>query len=876
MFRPKRKFDDFSVEVEAHLALEIERLQEEQGLTYEQAKSVAYRAFGNVTKAQERFYEAGRWLWLDHVWQDVRYGLRTLRKSPGFTIVAVLTLALGIGANTAMFSVVDGILLKPLAFPNSGRLVRLYQGNPASGASRILNSRADLEEAQKENDVFEGISPYRRIPATLTGRGVPQIFVGATVSSNFFHVMGTRALLGRAFASEENGAENETGAQTVVLSRALWERRFDASPKAIGETAVLDGKPYTVIGVMPAGFDFPPILAPAAAFFRTAFWIPLEHAHEPRGNRDIEAVARLKPGISLPRAQAAMNTIAARLEQRYPADKGWVFEIVPLRESITQNARLPILLLFAAVGIVLLIACANAANLLLARASTRRKEMAIRAAIGASRIRVIRQLLCESTLVALAGGALGALLALWAAAVLRGIVPPETPRIGNIGVNGFVLGVTLVVSVAAGVALGLGPAIAVSKFSASALQQRNTVFTPGSRLFRSHRALKTAVIFQLALSVPLLVGAGLMLRSYIRLTSLHLGFQPKHLLTFVLQPSGRTYDTPANRKRFYAEVLARTAALPGVLSAGLVDDMPFAGYYGVNFTRENQGQPLGVSPPQADVKHVSAAYFSTMQIRLIAGRSFTAADTKGSAPVAIINEALRRRYFAGENPIGTRVRLSAEQPWREIVGVVGDARDTDLESAPAPELYVPFLQHATDEGWAAFMVRTKGDPRAMEGAVRRAVFAVDTDQPLALVRSMQQILSARTAPTRFRAEVLASFSILALILTAIGLYGTLAYVVAQRNHEISLRIVFGARRDALLRMALGEGLALAGIGLTAGVAGALVSTQLLRSLLFEIYPTDAATFAAVAVFMTLIAAAACWIPARRAMRVDPIVALRHE
>jgi putative ABC transport system permease protein len=848
-----------------------EKMRSSEGMPAHVAQREANMELGGIEQVKERIREVRAGHFLETLCQDVRYGVRMLRKSPGFTAVAVLTLALGIGANTAIFTLVDSILLKPLSFPNSSSLVRLYQANPKSGSWRLMNSLADLEDAQKQNDVFEEIAPYRQIPATLTGRGVPEILAGASVSRRFFRVLEIQPLLGYVFDPEERtGGSN----QTVLLSQALWERHFDGSPKAIGKTAVLNGKPYTIIGVMPAGFHFPPVQSPAAAMYRTEFWIPLPQSLEPRGNRDIAAIARLKAGVSIAEAQARLNTIAARLARAYAMDKGWLFQIVPLQETIVGNTRLPILLLFGAVAFVLLIACANVANLLLARTSTRRKEMAIRAALGANRSRIVQQLLCESTLVALGGGLLGVVLAAWATTVLRSILPADTPRITEIGISGAVLAFTFALSVTVGVLFGLAPAISVSKPLPEALQRYGSS-SFGLASFRP-RALNAVVVFQVALSVALLVGGGLMARSYLRLTSVHLGFRPERLLTFVLQPSGESYKTPRDSEPFFEQVLARIAVMPGAESVALVNDIPFTGYSSADVTIEGRIVPHAVPAPQAFPKSVSASYFRTMEIPLIAGRFFTTADTGDSPSVVIVNQAFQRRYFSGTDPLGKRIGFAgAKSHWCQIVGVVGDTRDVDLKTPPSPELYAPFLQ-MQGAGWAVFMVRTKGNPRAMTDAVRHAVFAVDRDQPLALVQSMEQILSSRTAPTRFRSELLGTFSLLALVLTAVGLYGILAYSVARRTHEIGVRAALGAQPGNVLRMVICEGMVLVGMGIVFGMAGALALTRLLTSMLFEVKPTDPATFAGVAILLPLVALFACYIPARRAMKVDPIVALRYE
>ena len=863
----EREMED---EFRSHLALRAAEL-EQQGLSKEAAQRKARIEFGGYQKYKEECREALGTRLLQELWQDVRYGLRQLRRNPGFTIVVVLTLALGIGATTAIFSVVEGVLLKPLPFKNPGQLIRIYQNNPQLGYSRMMDSSADIEDVRRQNSVFQNVALFRNSANTLTGAGEAEQIAGALVSDNFFKVLGVEPLLGRVFLPEETQKGNFL---VVILSHSFWERRFGNDPKILGKAITLDGKSFIVIGIMPAGCHFPPREGP----FKTELWLPWNETIGGRGNRDVGAVARLKPRITLARARAETDAIAKRLEQSYPVDRGWQFELVPLLDSIVGTVELPILVLFAAVGFVLLVATANVASLLLARSTVRQQEMAVRTALGASGSRVVRQLLTESLLVALGSGALGLGVTFWAIRLLQAIAPPDIPRIGEIGINYPVLIFTIAVSLAVGLLFGIAPAIRASKASIKVGHGEGILAAEGRvGLFRRHCSRSLLVVGQLALSLILLAGAGLLIGTFLRLTAVPLGFNPDHALAFWVGLTSKKYNDPTARLNFYEQTLEQIRALPGVESVGLTSFLALSGYATTSYTVVGRPTPPPGQAPQAGYKAISPDFFRVMQIPLIQGRYFSADDSSEAAPVVIVNQAFVDKVFPGESPLGKRLHLAwgHEPRWREIVGVAGDARDAALEAAPGPECYVP-LPQAWISPSLAFVLRTRLKPLSLVAPVRRAVFTIDKDQPVTRIQTMEQAFSDRVAQPRFRADLMGIFSLLALILTAVGLYGVLSYSVAQRTHEIGIRMALGAERRDVLKMVLGQGLKLALIGLGIGIAGALALTRFLSTLLYGVKPTDPLTFVAVSLILITVALAACYIPARRAAKVDPMVALRYE
>ena len=696
--------------------------------------------------------------------------------------------------------------------------------------------------------------------------------LGARVQNSFFHTLGVVPFLGRVFLPEEHQEGHD---QAAITSYSLWERRLGGDPKVLGKTVTLDGKPYTIVGVMPDGFHFPGTEPPA----KTDLWLPWS---APASgfflSRDVDAIARLKPGVTLARARVEMDAIAERLARAYPADKGWRFDLVPLLESKVGAVKHAILVLFAAVGFVLLIATANVANLLLARATGRRKEMAVRAAIGASRSRIIRQLLMESVLLALAGGALGLILAFWGVDLVRALAPRNIPRLADVCINRPVLLFTIAASLAVGLLFGIAPAVQASRVSLqAAFKEGFTGASGGWGLLRHNRSRNLLVISQVALSLVLLTGAGLLIKSFLRLTSVHLGINPDHVLTFWVYLTADKYSTPSARLNFYQQTLDRVRSLPGVESAGVTSFLPLSGYAATSFTITERPAPPKGQEPQAGYKAISPEYFHVMQIPLTQGRNFTDHDGPGAPPVMIVDRTFVERFFPHEDPLGKRLHLhwGHEPAWREIVGVVGDVRDIGLNAAPPPEFYVP-LSQAWVTPSLSFVVRTRSKPLSLASAVRHTVFEVDKDQPISELETMDQIFSNVVSQPRFHAMILGIFSIFALSLTAIGLYGVLSYAVTQRTHEIGIRMALGARRKEVLGLVIRQGMMLAGAGMALGLVGALLTTRFLSAMLYAVQATDAATFGAVALLLAAVALGAAYIPARRATKVDPMVALRYE
>ena len=906
----KRRPSDFKTEIEAHIQLEAERLRE-QGMSEEGARAAAHRAFGNVTKTQERFYERGRWLFWDNLWRDVRYALRMLRKSPGFTAVAILTLALGIGANTAIFSALYGILLKPLPYPDSSRLVQLWVGNPAHGRIAYIRVR-DFREVASQSHMFEQLGEYLEGGSTITGTKGPEGVQTSYVSGDFFSALGAKPILGRPILP----ADAEPGHnQVAVLSYDLWQRRYDGDPGIVGKTiTIMDrtdsegsrdnpstGEPYTVIGVMPSRFPFPnhgDLLLPEAS------WEP---------QFQLIAIGRLKQGVPLASANSELHTIAARISAETPAGhKNFDLFVGLLRDRMSEGYSTEFLILLGAVGFVLLLACVNVSSLLVARSWARQKEVAIRETLGATRGRLVRQLLSESVLLALLGAALGLLFAHWGINVLRDMAPPYTPRLDEVGLDGTVLAYTLGIALFAGIVFGLAPAMHLThRGSHKALKELGS----GSLLrlnFRGPQRLRNIlVIGEISLAFVLVVGAALALRSFSNLMNVKLGFRPTQVLTMYVSFSPAIRTNPQRIRPAMDEVLERIRSLPGVQNSAFGEWLPIGGG-----SMEGNVQVEG-KPNSAPVEQqlVTPEYFSTLGIPFLAGRSFNDGDIgdfsavphkskaksqatgtlpipesgsavdidrtkvslQGAPPVAIVNEAFARRYFDGR-PLGKQFQVSGlwDKPVGAlIVGEVADTRDWSLERAGIAEYYIPFAQVPV-VGETTLLVRTAANPMGIAKAVREQVGAVDDDAPVDDMITMDTLISQQVAEPRFQTLLLSAFGGLGLLLALVGVYGLISYAAVQRTHEIGLRMALGAGRGDVLRMILGEGLLLALIGIAIGIAGALALTRFLRSLLFEIKPTDPATYVGVAILLAVVALAACYIPARRAMKVDPMVALRYE
>jgi len=864
MFGRKRPASDFHAEIEAHLQLEIERLQEE-GLNEEEARAAARCAFGNVTQAQERFYESGLWLWWDRLRQDVRFGLRMLAKSPGFTTVAVLTLALAIGANTAIFSVVDAVLLRPLPFRDPARLVWATE-HFAFGPSTVVS--ADFPAWKDRNNAFEEIAAFGGTSgANLTGTGQPARVTVTNVTTGLFSMLGVQPVAGRAFLAEEGKQGRE---HVAVLSETLWRNSFGADPRIIGETIRLDGAGYFVVGVMPAS------LRPQADV-----WTPLAldaeifSPHSPRWMM-LAAIGRLKPGIAVSKAQADLQLLAQEMDKEYPPQAAQfraheTVEVIPLHDMLVQNVRSLLLILLGTVGFVLLIACANVANLLLSRSVVRGREIAVRAALGAGRLRLVRQLLTEGLLLAAIGGALGSITGLWATKILGDLIPATLPA--SVRLDPRIFGFSAAIITLASFLFGLIPALITSRADVNEALKEG-----GLRLGASagtHRLRGMMSAGEIGLSLILLVGAGLLVRSFLRLTEVDLGFDPHSLLVATVErPLTAAFDSQQHSAFFQAS-LERIRNLPGVKEAALTQRYPLGPPHNATMMLRIQGAE-NVRPPQPiSVTEISPDYFHVMRIRLLKGRTFSASDVAGAQEVVTVNESLARMLFGAHDAIGQHISFGGPSaPWKEVVGVVANVREDALEKEPVPEIFVPYLQQPSFS--MAFVLRTESSPLILAGAVREAVQSIDKNQPLSGATTMDEVIAKSVAPRRFRMLLLGLFALLALLLAVIGVYGVMAYSSTQRTHEFGVRIALGADRQDILKLVVRQGFKLALLGVSIGVGGALLLTRVLSSLLYEVSAHDPLTFSAVAALLMLVALAASYIPARRAMKVDPIVALRYE
>ena len=878
MFWRKRKPSDFRAEIEAHLELETEQLKE-HGLSEEEARVAARRAFGNVTRAQERFYESGRWLWWDHLVQDLRYGLRTLAKNPGFTAVAVLTLALGIGANTAIFSVVNALLLRPLPFPAPDQLVRVVSVRLRENAPDNA-SYPDFADWRAQNHVFERMAAFHIDSFTLTGQGEAAHIPGAVVSAELFSLLGVRPALGRAFLPEEDKLGAADGGLVVILSHRLWQERFGADPGIVGRTIELDNRSFTVVGVMPAGFQFPIQAGPidfwttvAVEFIAPTGFHPMA---EQRGAHYLDVIARLKPHVSQAQAQAEMRTIVNALNKQYPENAPRGVRIVPELDQLVGDVRPALLVLLAAVGCVLLIGCANVANLLLARATARQKEMAVRGALGAGRGRIIRQLLTESLLLASLGGTLGTALGLWGIHSVVCLVPQGIPRLADIHLDGSVLVFTILLSLLTGILFGLAPALQVSRPNViESLKEGGRGLADSLPRSRMRSFL---VVSDVAVAVVLLVGAGLLIQSFWRLRRVDLGFNPHRLLTFKIDLPYTRYSG-VHQTRFFQQAVVRLNRLPGVRSASAVLPLPLDGDE-IDTSFDIEGRPVAsADQPRTNYSWTEPGYFRTLGIPLLRGRDFTEREDLKATPVVIINETLARSFFPHRDPIGLRIKPGIsngykESPMREIVGVVGDVKLNGLTAQAGPQVYVPLAQSPL--GSMIVVVRTEVDPLSVAPTVRREVAAMDKDLPIYGVRTLDQYFAQSVAQSRFDSLLVGVFAALALALAAVGLYGVVSYSATQRTHEIGVRMALGAQKGDVIELVVGQGFKLSLIGVGIGITGALMLTRFLSSLLYGVRPTDPLTFIAVSMILTSVALMASYIPARRATKVDPMVALRYQ
>jgi putative ABC transport system permease protein len=804
---------------------------------------------------------------LADLWQDLSYGARMLLRKPGFTLVAVITLALGVGANTAIFSVVNAVLLRPLPYHDPQRLVQVWEHNRPRNEPRYSVAPANFLDWKEQNQTFEQFAAFEFPSFNLTGEGDPERIQAARVSASLFPLLGVGAIAGRTFTVEEE----RPGHQVVLVSHGLWLRRFGSDPGLVGRTLTLNDLSFTVIGILPPDFQFLP--ADIELFTPLAF--DSREAGQ-RGTHPLRVVARLKQGVTLTQAQTEMDQIASRLEQEYPEfNTGKGITLVPLQEQLVGETRRALLILLGAVTFVLLIACANVANLLLARAVTRQKEMALRTALGAGRARLIRQLLTESFLLAGTGGGAGLLLAFWGIQALKTFLAQNAllPRGEEVGVDGGVLAFTLAISLATGLVFGLAPALVASKMGLNeVLKEGGGQAADGARDRRFRNAL---VVGEVALALVLLIGAGLMIQSFWRLRRVDPGFRPENVLAAELSLPRSRYQDRRQISNFHRRLLERISALPGVRSVGGAAYLPFSGT-SIAWSFQIEGRPP--QPPDqrlmAGWRPVTANYFLTMGIPLIGGRDFTEHDDEETPGVAIINEATARVFWPGEDPMGQRFNLSRRT--YSIVGVVKDVKHFRLDGDPAPEMYFPYTQLPNVWGSMTVVVRTESAPDQLAAAVNSVVLELDKDQPVYNVRTLEGLIEHSVSRPRFHLLLLGTFATQALVMACLGLYGVMSYAVTQRTHEIGIRLALGAQPRDVLRLVVGRGLTLALSGVGVGLIAAFALTRVMASLLYGVSATDPLTYAAIALLLIVVALLACYLPARRATKVDPMVALRCE
>ena len=863
-FKPKME-EELDEEVRFHLEREMEE-NIARGMSPEEARYAALRRFGGVERVKEESRDERGIRLFDEVWQDLRYGARMLLRQPGFTLIAVITLALGIGANTAIFSVVNAVLLRPLPCEDPDRLV-VFSSAPQQGHPEAC-SLPDFADWREQSRSFERMAAFTDRAFNLTGVGEAERLNGQVITSDLFPALSIPLAFGRNFLPEE---DRPGVSGVVILSYGLWQRRFGSNPDVVGHSVTLDGRDHTVVG----------IAAPDLwVFGHVDLWVPLAMDPAQAGRRSdfLFVVGRMKPGVSLDQARAEMNAISARLEQQYPqSNTGWRAVLVPLREEFVGNSRDMLLVLLAAVGFVLLIACANVANLLLARAATRGREIAIRAAVGAGRGRLVRQLLTECILLALMGGAVGVILAILGIDALVGFGAKNIPRSSEIGVDARVLGFTVLLSTAAGALFGLAPALQVSRL------KLNDALKEGDRSGTSSggRRLRPAlVVSELSLCLILLISVSLMVKSLYGLLNLDAGFNRENLLTMQISLPQMKYDSDQQVAAFYQRLIEGVRGAPGVVSATAVSPLPLSGM-GSNLGFGIAGRPAGAPDAggDANVLSVGDRYIETMGVPLLLGRPLTEQDGQGGPKAALINQTFARRYFDGQNPIGHQVTFDVtfdgpnpSPRWITIVGVVADSKHYVMETEVYPAIYIPRPVHSM-----TLVARARDNPLSLLSAVRAEVRKLDRDLPVSNIQTMDQALRARLGPERFAVFLLVIFAAVALSLAAVGLYGVMSYAVSQRTREIGIRMALGARRsDVMMMVVIGQGIKLTGAGILIGLGGALALTRFMETLVLGVSATDPLTYVTIVSLLTVVALLACWIPARRATRVDPMIALRCE
>jgi putative ABC transport system permease protein len=853
-------------ELRHHLNLAIED-NLTKGMTPADARADAMRRMGNVMALQDQGYDVRGGGVFEATVRDARFALRLMGRQPGFTTVALLTIALGIGATATIFGVAHAVLLKPLPYPDPDRLANVWMTNARIDLREDWHSLPNIEDYRAANSTFEAIAVYNNTNTNLTGAGDAQRLTGARASANLFTVLGVSAASGRVFTDDEDQPGSDA---VVVLSHGLWQRVFGGDPAVVGREVEFSGRKREVVGVMPEGFAFP---QPT-----TEFWVPNAPNEQLRNSRNslwLMAIGRLKPGVTVDRAQADLELVAKDIVGRFPDQEGYGVYVVGYHDQLVGRTRPAIIALLGAVGFLLLIACVNVANLLLSRAAVREREIALRTAIGAGRWRLIRQLLTESTVLAVVGGLLGVAVAWVGLRTLISVAPPELPRLGDIGLNWTVVGFSFAASLVTGLIFGLMPALQISRAGMGhALKEGGRGVSSGvGRLVR-----RTLVVVQVALALVLLTGAGLMVQSFLRMQRVDLGFDPDRVLTMQVTVSGQAYQQPAAAVELFGRLAERVRALPGVEAASLVSGLFLSTTpNSTNFNIEGRAEFTPAESVEVPVDSAAPGYFETMRVPLLKGREFAAGDTADSTPVVIINETMARRFWPNEDPIGRRMvygRPSPDNPWMTIVGIVGDTRRVGYEAPIRPETYLPLTQSPSRS--MMLVLRAVQDPSALIGPVRAVVRSLDPAQPIHNVATTEELVRDLTAERRLNTLLFALFAVVAAVLAAAGIYGVIAYSVEQRTRELGVRLALGARPREVFTLILREGLTMAVIGIVGGVIAAMGATQVMRTLLYDTSATDPWTYAVMALGALVIALCACLIPAGRAMRVDPLVALRAE
>jgi putative ABC transport system permease protein len=873
LFSRRARYDDLAVSIQEHLEERTEELVD-GGMARDDAARAARREFGNVTQITERSREAWQWPTLESIWADIKFTLHQLRKSPGFAVTAILTLALGVGANTAIFSVVKAVLLSSLPYKDPGRIVAVWTANTAGDDKPHPSTAADFAIWKQRSGVFEDLAPSYDDERTLTGQGAPRLLLGYAVSANYLRILGVQPELGRLYTDQE---DRPGGPPVALLSDSLWRTTFHSDPGIVGKAITLDGGPFTVLGVMPHQFNYPSgdeIWTPAAM---------APSAFDDYGHKYVRILGRLKPGVTVAQAQQAVNAVEAQVAAAHPnTDGGNRVVLVPLREQLVGDIRKPLLLLMCAAGLVLLIACANTAGLALARDAERQKEIAVRLALGATRLRLLRQFVTESVVLAVLGGALGLPLALAGTHFMLMLFPNDVanlkiPKLTEIPMDRGVFFFAFAITLLTAFLFGIAPVLKGMRTEADAAMKDATRGSTASR--RSNRSRNAVVVSEVALSLVLLTFAGLVLASFQRVIDADLGFQPDHVLSLeVFLPSNRyPHEDQAKMRGFVADVVRKLNALPGVRSAAATNFLPLSGFWGTSeVLLRGQTLPKGAQAPEADNRVITPGYLHTMNIPLLRGRNFTDADRAGSQQVAIVNQTFATQFFKGKDPVGEDLNLGvADKPdWWHIVGVIGDVKAFGQDQPTHPDIYRPFDQLSFPI--VAFTIRTQSDPAAMTKAAEETLWSVDPDLPVFKAIPMDMLAGQSLAVRRASSVLVSAFALLALVLACIGIYGVMAYAVTQRTQEIGVRMALGAQRADVLRLIMGFGLRLTCIGVLIGLIGALVSTRLLASLLFEVSATNPLLFALPGALLIAVTVLAAYLPGRRAASIDPMRALRAE